>query len=72
MGFALGHCLSTDWIIPWHHGKTTRNLHHCPCDKSHDNAWKWQNQPCIPLCDAFGEEVVNVATNINLLVCVEI
>ena len=22
MGFAPGHCLSTNWIIPWHHGKT--------------------------------------------------
>ncbi|KAM4115535.1 hypothetical protein ACJW30_04G157000 [Castanea mollissima] len=41
MGFTSIHGSSTDWIIPLRHGKTTGNLHPCPCDKSHNYAWKW-------------------------------
>ena len=54
------------------HWKSTRNLHPCPYDKRHDKAWKWQNQPWIPLCDACGLEVVDVTANVDLLVCEEI
>ena len=72
MGFASGHGLSTNWIMPLHHRKTIRNLHPCPCYRSHDETWKWQDQPQIPLGDAFGEEVVDVIANVDLFVCEEI
>ena len=72
MGFALGHGLSTDWIIPLHHEKIIRNLRLCPCYKSHNDTWKWQDQPRIPLANAFGEEAVDLIANVDLFVCEEI
>ena len=71
MGFASGHCLSTNRIVPCHHGKTTQKLQSCFCYKSHDETWKWQDCSRIPLGDAFGEEVVDVTAYVDLLMCEE-
>ena len=67
MGFALGHCLSTNRMVPCHHGKTDWKLQPCSCYKSHDETWKLQDCSRIPLGDAFGEEVVDVTAYVRII-----